>query len=69
MVTVRGEEVVKKTDGNIVGKRRGRKENRDEGVRILGRDDLSDFCQIKIIGPDGIRTGGERVGALRELGD
>jgi len=50
-----------------VWKRRGREKNGDYCVRILGRDDLSDFCGIEIIGADGVRTGGERVDAVREL--
>jgi len=63
----RGKEVVKVSDGNFIWKRRGREKNKDEGVRILSRDNFSDFRQIEIIGPDGVRTGGERVGTLREL--
>jgi len=63
----RGKEVIKESDGNIVRERGIGKENRNEGVRILGRDDFSDLDQIKIIGPDGVCPGGERIGPLREL--
>jgi len=44
IITVVGrEEVIKKTDGNIVRKGRIWKENRNEGVRVLSRDDFSDL--------------------------
>jgi len=33
------------------------------------RDNFSDLRQVEIIGADSIRTGWERIGALRELRD
>jgi len=65
----RGKEVVKKTDGNIIGKRRSREENRNYGVRILAHDDISDFGQVEIVRPDGVGIGGRKIGTVRKLGD
>jgi len=65
----RGEKIEEKSNGNIVGKERTRKVNGNEGIRILDHDNFSDLRQVEIIGPDSIRTGGERIGALRELRD
>jgi len=65
----RGEKVKEKSDENIVGKGRIREVNGNEGVRILGRDNFPDLRQVEIIGPDSIRTRGERIGALKELRD
>jgi len=65
----RGEKIEEKSDGNIVGKGRIREVNGNEGVRILDRDNFPDFCQVEIIGPDSIRTGGERICVLGELRD
>jgi len=65
----RGEKIKEESDGNIVGKSRIREVNGNEGVRILGRDNFPDLRQVEIIGPDSIRSGGERIGALRELRD
>jgi len=34
-----------------------------------GRDDMSDFGQIEITGPNCIETGEKRISALRKLSD
>jgi len=39
----RGKEVIKESDRNIVRKGRIWKENRNEGVQVLGRDDFFDL--------------------------
>jgi len=65
----RGEKIEEESDGNIVGKGRIREVNGNEGVWILGRNNFPDLRQVKIIGPDSIHIGGERIGALRKLRD
>jgi len=53
----RGEKFEEKSDGNFVGKGRIREVNRNEEVRILGRDNSPDLRQVEIIGPDSIPEG------------
>jgi len=69
MITVEGGKNWRRVGRNIVGEGRIREVDGNEGVRILGRDNFPDFRQVEIIGPDSIRTGEERIGALRELRD
>jgi len=45
------------------------KKDGNEGVGILTRNSRSDFGQIEIVGPNGVRVGRKRSGALRELED
>jgi len=70
MVTIEGGKRLKK---NRTGTSKGRirEVNGNEGVLggILGRDNFPDLRQAEIIGPDNIRSGRERIGALRELRD
>jgi len=46
--------VIEKSDRDVVRERTVREENGNYRIRILGRDNLPDFYQVKIIGPDGI---------------
>jgi len=40
----RGEEVIKEMDRDVIKKGKIREVNRNEGVRVLGRDDFFDLC-------------------------
>jgi len=59
----RRENVEEKSDRNFIGKRRVREENGNYGIQVLACNNLPDFYQVKIIGPDCIRTGrgGEKL--------
>jgi len=48
----KGEKVIEKSD--VIRKGTVREENGNYGVRVLGCDNLPDFYQVKVIGPDGI---------------
>jgi len=61
------EKIIEETDRNIIQKGGNGKKDGNDGVWILTQDSWSDFGQIEIIGPDGVRDGGN--GALRELQD
>jgi len=49
---LKGEKIKEKSDRDVIRKKTVRKENGNYGVRVLGLDNLLDFCQVEIIVPD-----------------
>jgi len=63
------EKIIEETDRNFLRRRGNGKKNRNNCILILTQDDSSDFGQIKIGRPDGIRARRKGSGALWKLED